>query len=374
MKRLVTLLTALALPIALAAPAGAVDFQEELQQLTQDNARGYIGPFATAFGTAMNSGLYHTAKPHSLLGFDVSLKASLLQVAEEDLTFEYMFPHLPIPIDPLYGVPNNTITVDLNQFYPDRVRPTVFGDSKPDSIRPVTSGVDAVLEQSLRDAGMDPAAISTLMQTAEWDTMLNTISGNLSPIPSPAGIGLDFFPWAMPQVSVGLPMKTEVLIRLLPATETIPEIGTVSFTGIGVKHNVSQYIPVPMFPVDISAQFVWQQLKIGDIVKSTHTNFNVEASKRLGLPGLSFTPYVGLGFESSNIDISYTVEGSDEPDFNHDGVGDLEGQTISFNLDGDNSFRATGGLRLGLGFFTVNADYSAGAYNSASVGVGLTLR
>lgn len=373
MKRLLSILVALALVVGGAARASAVDFEAELKRLGRDNAKGYIGPFATAFGTAMNSGLYHTAKLHGILGFDVSVKVSLLQVAEEDLTFEYLFPPLPIPVDPSLGIPNNTVTIDLNQLYPDRVRPTVFGDSKPNSIGPVAGGVDNILERSLLAAGATQSAINSLKLTPEWATMVGRINRQLRPIPAPSGIGLDFFGLPMPQVSVGLPMKTEVLLRMLPEMETTKEIGKVSFIGIGVKHDVSQYIPVPMFPVDISAQFVWQQLKIGDIIESTHTNFNVEASKKLGL-GFSITPYVGLGMESSDLNVSYAVSGSTEPDFDGDGRGDLEGQQIDLDLNGDNSFRATAGVRLGLTFLTINADYSLGAYQTASLGLGLTLR
>ena len=49
-------LTALFLGAAVPT-AGAVDFEEQLKKLVGENAKGYIGPFATAFGTAMSSGL-----------------------------------------------------------------------------------------------------------------------------------------------------------------------------------------------------------------------------------------------------------------------------------------------------------------------------
>jgi len=373
MKRFVTIFVALTLLAAVSKPAGAVDFQEELQRLAEENARGYIGPFATAFGTAMNSGLYHTAKPHALLGFDVSAKISLLQVADEDLTYDFFFPHLPLPVDYAPMGIHDTLVVDLNQFYPDRQTSTVFGSDEPPQLVPDASGVDAALQAAMAANGWDAATISTFMLTPEYQNMRNTLVNEIPPFQSVPGIGVDFFGLAMPQVSVGLPMKSEVLLRMLP-TMAVGDFGDVSFLGIGVKHNVSQYIPAPMFPVDVSAQFVWQQLKIGDLIESNHTAFNVEVSKKLGLPVLSLTPYVGVGLESSDLKLGYTITGSTEPDFNNDGIGDFEGKRIEFDLEGENSFRATGGVRLGLGFITVNGDYSVGKYTTASVGVGLTIR
>jgi len=381
MKRFVILFTALALFLALTTPAGAVDFQEELQRLTQDNARGYIGPFATAFGTAMNSGLYHTAKPHSLLGLDISAKISLLQVADEDLTYDFYFPHVPFPVTNPITSQTDTLAIDLNQFYLDRKTSTVFGDNPAPQLTPDQGGVDAALRSALADAGWSPSDISFFMNTPAWNALRDSLVARIPPFQSVSGIGVDFFGLAMPQVSVGLPMKSEVLLRILP-TMAVGDFGDVSFIGVGLKHNVSQYIPVPMFPVDISVQFVYQQLKLGSLIESKHTAFNVEVSKKLGLPVLSLTPYVGVGLESSDLKVEYTIKNSTYPDIYDnatgslipDGIGDFEGQTFGFDLEGDNSFRATGGVRLGLGFITVNADYSAGAYTTASVGVGLTFR
>lgn len=360
MGRFVKGLLVICLTVALSAPASAVDFQEELKKLAENNARGYINPFATAFGTAMNSGLYHTARPHGILGFDISVKVTAALVSDEDKFYDFFVPgEIGIPLNILQ--PGSTDTLKLNGFavWPDRRTSTVFGPDSSRSLR--ASGAEGELERTLKEKGWTDEQITAIKGTVQWQGVLDRIPS----ITTVRGLNLDGLPMVMPQVSVGLPFKTEVLARYIPEIDA-GDIGKVKFLGLGLKHNVSQYIPVPMFPVDISLQYVWQKLEVGDILESNHTALNIQASKKLGLPLLSITPYVGVGFESSDLKVDYTIENS--------GSDALNGQTVSFDLEGDNKTRITGGIRLGLTFLTINADYSLGAYSAYSVGVGLTIR
>lgn len=370
MRILTPAFTVLFLALSFAGSASAVDFQEELQRLAQENATGYIGPFSTAFGSLMNSGLYHTARPHAILGFDISVKLSAVQVSDQDKTYDFLFPHLPLPL-PANPIRPDTITLDLNQFYPNRATSTVFGENPAPTLTPDASGVDNALAQGLRDAGWTDAEITTLQALPEWSQLRNDLIAQIPPFQSVPGIGIDGLPMVMPQVSVGLPFKTEVLLRYIPEVDA-GDVGKFKYLGIGVKHSISQYIP--MFPADVSAQFVTQKLEIGDLLESNHWALNLEGSKKLGFAALSLTPYLGLGLEGSNLSVGYTITGSTTPDFDGDGVGDFEGQRVGFDLEGKNKSRVTAGLRLGLAFITINADYSIGRYNMAGLGVGLTLR
>jgi len=320
----------------------------------------------------MNSGLYHSAKPHAFLpvpGFDISVKFTFTQVSEEDLTYDFYFPHVPFPVtNPISGA-TDTLVIDLNQFYTDRKTPTVFGETTADTLRPDPSGIENAIEQALLDAGWTQNEIDIIKGNPDlWSVLTDSLAAQIPPFQSVPGIGVDILPLIMPQVSMGLPFKSEVLLRYMPEVD-VPDFGKVTFLGVGLKHNLSQWIPVPMFPVDITGQFVWQQLTIGDLIESKHTAFNLHASKKLGLPFLSITPYVGVGFESSSIDVTYEVE-------NPEGFLYLpkDGTPIEFSLKGKNKSRLTGGVRLGLTFLTINADYSMGEYDAYSLGVGLTLR
>lgn len=48
----------------------------------------YMQPFATAFGTAINTGLYHTAKIHGIPGFDIGIRAIFIPIPDEALTYK----------------------------------------------------------------------------------------------------------------------------------------------------------------------------------------------------------------------------------------------------------------------------------------------
>jgi hypothetical protein len=364
MRKTTTLFLTVLFIMSLAGAASAADegFQETLKKLVGENAEGYIAPFSTAFGTAMNSGLYHTAKPHSLLGFDISLKAMYVTVPSEAQTFDFFRSgSFPVPVDPNLNVPNNQIEINLENIYPAQELPTVFGSDESVTIAPDENAAKAEIIVKLKAGGVTDDEINLIPQS-EWDQMYAVM-----PAFDIQGIGYNVLPFAMPQVSIGLLKGTEVLIRFFPETEIDPEIGSIGLLGIGVKHSISQWIPVPMFPLDISGQFVWQKLTIGDMLESKHTCFNIEASKKLGL-GISITPYVGLGMETSTLDVSYTYAGIDGIEDTGDDV------PVSFSLDGDNSFRMTGGVRLGLLIGTLNVDYSMGEYSVISAGFGLTLR
>lgn len=352
MRKVLTLFTILAMVLTIAGRASAVDFAKELQKLAAENGKGYVGPFATAFGTAMNSGLYHTAKPHGLGGFDISFKMALVTVPDDALNFEFDMARVPFP----YA--GGQIDLDGNILYSDRNTATVFGESEIDTFTTTAASTEAAFRQALSDQ-----AFADFSSTHNWET----VSSSIPDLPGLGGIDISTLPLIIPQISVGLIMDTEVMLRFFPEIN-IDKIGDVKFLGFGIKHGIDQWIPIPMFPVNITAQFVWQKLEIGELLTSKHTAFNIQASKKLGI-GISITPYVGLGTESSTLDVSYTVANP-----NSDPTMPPDGTVIEFNLDGDNGFRMTAGARLALALITLNVDYSLGEYSSISAGFGITFR
>jgi len=81
----------------------------------------------------------------------------------------------------------------------------------------------------------------------------------------PNGGNLTAIPMLIPQVLVGLPAGNELMLRIFPKVKISEDIGDLSFWGIGVKHSISQYIP--LVPIDLAVQAVYQQMKAGDISK-----------------------------------------------------------------------------------------------------------
>ena len=64
--------------------------QDNLESMAQTNAQGYLGPMVTAFGMGINSGTYHNAKPHKLLGFDLKIGMSITFVPDAAKTFDFV--------------------------------------------------------------------------------------------------------------------------------------------------------------------------------------------------------------------------------------------------------------------------------------------
>ena len=61
--------------------------QMHIESIVGDNVENYMQPFATALGTAINTGLYHTAKIHGLPGFDFGIRAMFIPIPDEALTY-----------------------------------------------------------------------------------------------------------------------------------------------------------------------------------------------------------------------------------------------------------------------------------------------
>jgi len=179
-------------------------------------------------------------------------------------------------------------------------------------------------------------------------------SGPLGYLAYPAGLNQSSVPMVFPQASISF-MGTELMVRYLPTFKVDEE--EISLFGFGIKHSISQYIP--LIPVNIAVQFLYNTFSISDIVDVKNTAFNVHASKSLGV----LTVYGGLQLESSTVDFKYTFKdpnGLDPAKKNHE---------ISMSIDGNNKFRMTVGGALNLAFFVINADYSLGSQGVLTTGL-----
>lgn len=338
--------------VALLASVSFADFQEDLQQLMGDNAENYLAPFVTAFGTNMNGGLFHTAKPHKMLGFDVGIRMMGASIPDDAMTYTFQLPSEIAFTDPNSG---NSMSISTALLYQNAnlEAPTVFGpDSDEDVI--ITPNEADVRNALGTEMGIPPSLVPASLVS---DVM------TAGTFPVPPGLDLEIAPLIMPQVSVGLPWKSEVLLRMMP-TYNSKEFGDINFFGLGFKHSISQYIP--LCPVDISAQYVYQSLTVGDLLESTHTALNVHASKKFSVILFSITPYVGLGIESSNLKVDYLIEGTGNPS--------IDGTPVSFDLDGDNGFRGRVGFSTRILLFKLYADYSfIGDYGGYTAGFMLSI-
>jgi len=278
--------------ILLVPGAKAQKLEDYLSRYLGDNGKKYLQPLGDAFGATMNSGLYHTAhipRAGLRLGLDVLVPVAL--ISDNQRSFK--------------------ATTEAG-FYPVTTKevPTVFGDTQPVAV------------------------------AGQGGTVYNF----------PGGYDLSILPLAMPQLTIGSLLGTEVTLRYA-ATQLNEDVGDLSLTGIGVRHSISQYIP--LFPVDVAVSYFHQTLKVGDIVDAATNVVGVQASKSLGLLSL----YGGVAYENASLDVSYTRgEGA-------------EAETIAFNLTGANKMRMTVGVNLKLALFQLHADYNLASQNSACLGL-----
>lgn len=173
----------------------------------------------------------------------------------------------------------------------------------------------------------------------------------------PPGINQTGIPVAYPQVGASF-LGTQVIVRYLPQI-AIAESNDLSIIGVGVAHSISQYIP--LFPVDLAVQFLFNNVKVSGIMKMNNIAFNVHASKTLG----PLTPYVGLQYEKTSLDLDYTYKA----DYQTGGSTLNADQHISMTVDGSNNFRATVGAALKLAVLVFNADFSISSQPVVSGGL-----
>ena len=177
----------------------------------------------------------------------------------------------------------------------------------------------------------------------------------------------------------------------------------VSLWGIGLKHNIKQWIPVVnMMPFDASVFLGYtkfkqdylfpSQLTAADLVnpsllsstdysgsKNQGFSMNIDAlvanliiSKSL----LFFTPYIGVGITRTNFDFgfdgSYPVLGNPSPKIP---VVYVDGANIAKVSSSETMLGTTVGFRMKLFFITaLHAQYTFQKYPTASVGFGINFR
>ena len=104
----------------------AQSLEERLKSMVSSNAEMYVNPLVTAFGSGMNSGWFHSAKPHKLLGFDIGVRAMMVTFPDDQKIFEFDISQLS---DYSFSTLISTYSISLTaaDLYPNHEVPTFFG-------------------------------------------------------------------------------------------------------------------------------------------------------------------------------------------------------------------------------------------------------
>lgn len=356
---------AMIIVLSLMVSVSAQEFSmDQVKELVETNGKNYLQPLVTGYGSAMNAGLFNTAKTHKLLGFDIGLKMGMgIVPTGEKSTYDFdvsVLDNISVPVG------DYTLNLEPAELFSNTETPTILGgNAEPFEVD------QTYIEQTLFDAikdeqpSLSDEQVNRIISGMSSDITSAVDDINITSIPGMKSINalkdLEnlIFPFPIIQASIGLPMGIEPSIRMIPAI-SIPgdvgeALGEISAFGVGLKLDLDQFIPIPLFPVDIAAQAYYQAFKMGDILSANNVNFNLHASKKL----LMFTPYLGIGVDNTSFTASYKMG---------------DGEKQDFTIEGDNKLRTTLGLNIKFLVLQINAEYAMGEYNSAAIGVGFALR
>jgi hypothetical protein len=305
------------------------DLSTKLSQFLGENGTKYIQPAISSFSANLNSGIFQSAEVHGLLGFDVGFVAMFAPVLDSKKTFQATLPETVVYQNVTYYA-----GIDYDQFV---TTPTALG--------PKTGG-------KVFTKGGTPIEVFQF----------------------PGGTDLKLIPLIAPQLKIGGPVGTELIIRYVPEVTLNDAVGKLKLVGIGAEHSISQWLPGPSltgaakpgsFPLDISVGFMYQEFSIrdtsgGDFIKTKAFSIGAQASKNI----LFVTIYGGIAYETATTTISYNYLPITPES--------VELAPLRVNLEsikGDNTFRITGGLKLHLLLIDAFADYSVASQPVVSAGL-----
>ncbi|MFY0687023.1 MAG: hypothetical protein JXQ90_07660 [Cyclobacteriaceae bacterium] len=296
----------------------------------------YMAPLFDGLGNAMNGGWYNTAKPHKLAGFDITFGANIAYVPDQELT--WLFDNSSFT--------NMQLTNSSSAEVPSLFGANLDSDVLPELTFSDDDGNEILRMNALTGLGLD--------EVEEYPF----VSSNVVPAP-------------FVQIGFGLIKNTDIKIRLFPEREFGD--ASVKMFGLGIMHDFKQWIPgLSALPLDMSAFFAFSKMTVGYVLDDTEnqslnlgiggTTFQVVASKKLAI----FTPFVGLGFTSSNTDFNML---GNYP------VGDIGSLTDPISVEvGGASPRMSLGGRLKLAVLTLHAEYVVQKYNLLTLGAGISIR
>lgn len=322
--------TVIALSVICSALAGQDPIQplaERIKEISEDLLEGYTQPVVTAFGTAVSTGLFHSAYSHDFLGFDLSVRAMYIQIPSSAKYYDDAAVVCSLANDQLvsYEVHLDSIS-------------TIFGpDSQPEIPAP----------------------------------------GNAVGIPPniPNGFNVSGVPFIMPQLNVGFIMGSEILIRYLPFSY---KGSSMRFLGLGAKQEINKlpFMKNLPLPVAIAIGGAYQTFGIKDslgeqIVNTKNWCVQFLISKRLG----PFEPVIGAGIEDTKVYIKYQFEYEIPDTINNIPEDRLSViRDINVELTAKNRNRFMLGFNLNLGFLFIHYDYNVVPYQTHNAIFGFKVR
>ncbi len=120
----------------------------------------------------------------------------------------------------------------------------------------------------------------------------------------PVGYNSNYFPFAVPHITIGGVYHTEIIGRYF-GFDLEDDFGKIKFLGLGFRHGLNHYLR--SFPFDLSISYVYQKFKLGDIVRNT----NHFIAGHIGKSTKRFSTQLTIGYLNSNTNYEYTYIDND---------------------------------------------------------------
>lgn len=327
----------------LGAPLRAQDVGEQISALAEPNARGYVAPLARGLGHALTAGLVSSADPHGRLGFSVGVRAVGALFPDRDETFAVVAPG-----SVTYTSPN-----------------PIIGTRTYSNPYSVSNG-----GRSPTVAGEGPGAVLSPQGTFRTDLMLAGLDPDDFALELPRGQDFPAAPFAVIDAALGLGFGTQIMVRLIPTLDAGRVLGAdgageLGAFGVGVMHNLTQWLPIPTPMWDLSIAAGTQKVSLGDYFEASGNTVGLVASAGIG----PLSAYAHASSYGAQADVDYRVEnGSGNPGLPADRT------RVAFAEEVGRTERLALGAQLDLVLLKLSAEYGMGDYRTISVRVALGVR
>ena len=299
----------------------------------------YFDPVVSSINYGMAGGWYNTAKTHKKLGFDITLSINSSFIPTSAETYSTL------------GL--TSIVASSEQL------PTVLGGK-----------TNETMSISLFGQGSFP----------ELNASFTAPSGIKDDLP------LNIIATPSLQLAVGLPFKTDLIIRYIPVRSS--KNTSVGLKGVGIKHNLLQYFgPAEKVPlIDVSLLAAYSTYSIDYNIQKTSNLAGANQQALLSMDSYVIklissidikllNLYAGLGYSRSISDLKilgsynlpYTVADTAEQ------VIITVSDPLVVNWDKE-SLGGNIGISFKLPGIRIFADYTVQKYNSVSFGASLSIR
>jgi len=344
------LLTAISLSfliIYFPAKTNGQSMSETLSDLSSDVATKFVEPGVTSFGANMTGGWFGGAPSATIAGIHARVRliavGSFFSTEQRHFTAEGKFRYNSSQVDEILEA--SGITPGIRNY--EQIKNELLSQEwtvKFDGPT-IIGGSNDYLHVEFPGYEYNGETIGNFEHTV---TEVNGFLGGISFLPNPAI-----------QLDVGTVIGTDFSFRYFPEI-TFENLGKTYLWGLGFTHNPGLWFEEPL-PIDLSIGFYYQNMRVGSVFKNNAYSVGLYVSKELGMI-ISFEPYAGLTFESSETNVHYT--------FNYDTPVGPVNTNLDIDLKGENVVGFVLGGNLKLAVFSINFDFKFAEISTMSAGIG----